>query len=643
MNVTKKVGLTCLALTIALGGVGKAAPAKISKEEVPVLPLTETGEKLQAQYAAQLEALREEVTKALPAIDAQAQEAFVKAYGAESSALSAELKTMRACAKAKDKDAATKAHEDSKAALSQATANAQAPSTAVLKQLGGFLASDKLDAKLVKFAVLSQATPRGLAEFSLQGEENKALVDTLLADDGLMKQMVIAGGARDGRYGQAMQIYAAIQKASPKAAEGVLQRLALGTALEHAVPITQANPAAMTDGPAFVDPVKRYLHFEKAYLDGELDPEFKVLTAWDLRNAVNGDEPDATLAWGREMLRNYRPDHIQTADTRWRYVKAVKTEVRYGSQYDKFDKPELQKYQNMIMNGGVCGRRAFFGRFILRCFGIPTLARPQPGHATLTHWSPEGWVINLGAGWGWGTLKDGMEDRDFVVHTQARAVEKSFIEVLRAQWIAKVLGEQDVTGFHDKQPSGFWNGLALYRQRAIVAEAEAVALAAVGTDIGEANESKEKDAAETVEITDADRQMVVGKDGSITIPAVACTRPTASTEKIVFMKSYLGGLQLHYNRNGEPETFEYAVEVPEAGKYALSARVVTVTGDQHLLVAVNGAGEPVDMVLPLTVGMWDRCEPVDITLGKGKNVLTFSRGGENIRGVTIKDFMLKRL
>ncbi len=642
MNVTKKLGLTCLAFTMALGGVGVAAPAKPSKEEVPVLPLTETGEKLQAQYAAQLEALRAEITKALPAIDTQAQEAFVKAYGAESSALSAELKTMRACAKSKDKDAATKAHEDAKVALEQATASAQAPSATVLKQLGGFLASDKLDAELVEFTVLSKATPRGLAEFCQQGDANKALVDTLLADGGLMKQMVVAGGASGGRYGQAMQIYAAIQKASPKAAEGVLQRLALGTALEHAVPIAQSNPAAMTDGPAFVDPVKRYLHFEKAFLDGELDPAFKDLTAWDLRNAVNGDEPDATLAWGREMLRNYRPDHIRTADTRWRYVKAVKTEVRYGSQYDKFDKPELQKYQNMIMNGGVCGRRAFFGRFILRCFGIPTLARPQPGHATLTHWSPEGWVINLGAGWGWGWLKDGMEDRDFVVYTQARAVEDKFMEVLRAQWIASVLGEQDVSGFHG-EPSGFWNGVAIYRQRAIADEANAVALAAVGTDIGEANESKEKDVADTVEITDADRQIVLATDGTITIPAVACARPTASTEKIVFMKSYLGGLQLHYNRNGEPETFEYVVEVPEAGKYALSARVVTVTGDQHLLVAVNGAGEPVDMVLPLTVGMWDRCEPVDISLVKGKNVLTFSRGGENIRGVTIKDFELSKL
>ncbi len=643
MNLTVKLGVLCLAVTVGAGASGvSAAPTKEKQAALlPPVPLTATGEALKAQYEAQLNTLKGDISKALPTVEAAAMEAFVKAYQAESLALAEELKTLRASAKAKDKDAAAKAYDEAKAALAEASVTAQAPAAAVLKQMDTFLASNALDAPLVKAMVLSQATPHGLAAFTQGGDANKALADALLADDDMMKQMLQAGGAREGRYGEAMAIYAAIQKASPKAADGVLQRLALGTALEHAMPIAQANPAAVTNGPAFVDPVNRYLHFEKAYLDGELDPSFTVLTAWDLRNVVNGDEPDATLAWGREMLRNYRPDHIHTADTRWRYVKAVKTEVRYGSDYDKFDKPEFQKYQNMIMNGGVCGRRAFFGRFILRAFGIPTLARPQPGHATLTHWSPEGWVINLGAGWGWGWLKDGTEDRDFLLHTQARAVEGAFLEVLRAQWIATLVGEPDVLGFHD-EPSGFWNGLALYRQRAIADEAKAVALAAVGTDIGEANESKEKDVVESVDITADDRRIVAGTDGSITIPAVACSRPTASTAKIIFMKSALGGLQLHYNRTGEPETFEYTIDVAEAGPYALSARVVTVTGDQHLRISVNGAEVPVDMVLPLTMGMWDTSAAVVIPLIKGRNTLTFSRSGDNIRGVTIKDFMLKR-
>ena len=162
----------------------------------------------------------------------------------------------------------------------------------------------------------------------------------------------------------------------------------------------QANPTARTDAPDTIDPVKRYLHYEKAYLDGELDPAFERLSTWELRMVVNGDEPDETLAWGREMLRNYRPDHIYNSNEGWRYVSIVGSDVKYGSGNVKYDRPELQRYQNILMNGGVCGRRAFIGRFILRAFGIPTIARPSRGHGALAHWTPKGWVVNLGGGWG---------------------------------------------------------------------------------------------------------------------------------------------------------------------------------------------------------------------------------------------------
>lgn len=526
-------------------------------------------------------------------------------------------------------------------AARQALAQAQAHTLKAANELNlaSFLSSDKLDAQLAKFVVLFEATPRGLAEFAQQGKEQEALVETLLADADLMKQMAIADGANGGKYGEAMRIYTAIQRASAQAKEGTLQRLALGISLEHAVPIAQTNPQDQADAPATVDPVKRYLHFENAYLRGELDPGFKDLTVWEYRNVVNGDEPDEILAWGREMLRNYRPDHISTPDYRWRYVAVVRTEVMYGSQDVKNDLPSLQKYQNIIMNGGVCGRRAFFGRFILRSFGIPTVARPQRGHAALAHWTPDGWVICLGAGWGsgWTNTRYG-KDLDFLAMTQARSTGKPFLEVKRAQWVGDVLGEKRTFGFLSGEPA-FWNSVALYRQRAIIEEAKAATLAAVGEDIGEANESKEKEALKAVTLAEADRKIVVDQDGVITIPAVACTKPTNSTGKIVFMKSCLGGMQLHYNRLGNPEEFEYAFDAPAAGRYALSARVVTTSAGQHLLVAANDAREPTDIAVPFTVGMWGKTQPVEVALVKGRNVLRFSRT-EPVKGLTIKDFTL---
>jgi len=59
------------------------------------------------------------------------------------------------------------------------------------------------------------------------------------------------------------------------------------------------------------------------------------------------------------------------------------------------------------------------------------------------------------------------------------------------------------------------------------------------------------------------------------------------------------------------------------------------------MLRVNNAKELIDIALPYTVGMWDKTQPVEITLVEGKNVLTFSREHEGLKGLTIKDFTLR--
>lgn len=522
----------------------------------------------------------------------------------------------------------------------EALKNAQRNTLENFEQLGlsTVLKSDKLDSKLVKFAVLNEATPKGLAAFAQQGKKQEQLVESLLLDTDLMKEMLIADGARGGKYGRAMEIYTDIQKASPKAKDGALQRLALAVSLQHAVPTNQRNPNNATDAPVAVDPIKRYLSYEKAFLAGELDPAFKDFSTWEYRMVIYGQEPDEISDWGRQMLRNYRPDHIANPDYRWRYMASVRTDIPYCHGYEKNDRPDLQFYQNILMNGGVCGRRAFFGRFMLRAFGIPTTARPQPGHAALAHWTPSGWVVCLGAGWGGGWTKTiYKKDLDFLATTQARESNEDFIEVKRAQWIGDIFGEEKIYGLHSDEP-GFWYRASLDKQRSIIKEAKTIA--AVGEELGEANESKVKYNEVTADPTDEDRKILVSADGRITIPAVACSKPTKSTKKILFMSSNLGGKQLHYNRVGKPETFEYKFEVPKAGIYNLTAKIVTPSKDQTLFVSVNGSENTIEMKLPFTVGMWDECKPVKVKLEKGKNILKFSREGKNVKGLTIKEFNL---
>jgi len=535
-----------------------------------------------------------------------------------------------------DEPKLTRTNQAAQAALAQAQTNELSAAKVLLTAMESFLSSDKLDAHLMRCAILANATPRGLAEFAQQGKEQAALVEKLLADHALMKQMLEAGGAKFGKYAQAMQIYSNILKASPRAKEGIFQRLALATSLEHAVPVAQSNPQDQPNLPATVDPVKRYQHYEKAYLDGELDPAFKNFSAWEYRMVVNCDASDQILAWGREMLRNYRPDHIYNPDYGWRYSATVTSEVPYGSQNVKDDLPSLQQYQNIIKDGGVCGRRAFFGRFILRSFGIPTWGVTQDAHAALSHWTPKGWLVNLGAAYKhswWDKDEAPRSGADFLLETQARAHGQDYEKVLRAQWVSAVLGEQ---AYNDRKgvAGGFWSSMAHYQAAAIASTA--VALGPLGQELAEANESKESKAKEKVEqakLAEADRKVVVGRDGAITIPAVVHSKPSGH---FMSMKSFSGGMQLHCTGGFNAE---YAFEAPRAGKYALAVRVVTVQEGQKFLVAANDAKEPVEIPVPYTLGKWQQTQPVDVTLVNGTNVLHLALK-DGSRGVTIKGFTL---
>ena len=75
---------------------------------------------------------------------------------------------------------------------------------------------------------------------------------------------------------------------------------------------------------------------------------------------------------------------------------AVRTDVSYQHSQTYKDTDSLEFYQNVIKNGGICGRRAFFGRFIVQSFGLPAWGVAQKGHAALGRWTPDGWVVNFG-------------------------------------------------------------------------------------------------------------------------------------------------------------------------------------------------------------------------------------------------------
>ncbi|MBN8456620.1 MAG: hypothetical protein J0M04_02060 [Verrucomicrobia bacterium] len=534
----------------------------------------------------------------------------------------------------RDEGRLTESNKAAQAALASARAAEMAAAKAILEDMRPVLTDGKRDAALVKCAVLATATPKGLAEFAQQGEPQEALVEGLLGDVNMMKQMLEAGGAARGRYGQAVAIYAAIRKASPGSKEGVLQRLAMATSLEHAQPIEQINAKDLTGAPATVDPVKRYLHYEKAFLDGELDPAFKDFTVWEYRMVVGCDAPDEILAWGRQMLRTYRPDHVRTDDYGWRYSAAVRTDVTYGSQNVKNDLPSLHSYQNIPKNGGVCGRRAFFGRFILRGFGIPVWGVTQHAHAALSHWTPKGWVVNLGAGFEHSWWDKGDAPRggsDFLLETQAREHGSDYLTVLRAQWVSAALGEQP---YNDRKnvPGGFWSNLAHYQT--VTLASAAVPLGPLGKELAEANEPANAMPEDRTKATRSDQKITVAADGTITIPAVAFGKAKG---KPAIMDSFGGGMQMHCVGGFGTD---YELNVPKAGKYILTAKVATLQDGQTFVFTPDNSGAPSEIPVPYTVGLWQHTPPLEIQLASGRNTLGFAIR-EGSRGVTVKEFTLK--
>ncbi len=478
-------------------------------------------------YAEILEQLRSEITAKLPTIDDASRKSIVEAKDAK----------------------------------------ARVEAVRKISTLDALLSKNELDAKLVKFFILNEATPAALSDFATKGAEQKKLIDALLADEKLMLEIAVAdgaiavhGGKQNGppQYGKVMEIYSTIQQTSPKAKKGVLQRLALAVSLEFSGPTEPAEVAEDADAPKpdtskAIDPVKRYLHFEKAYEAGELDKNFDLLSVWELRFVVCAPEQDEVLAWGREMSRNYRPDHVTTDNEGWRYANLVNTDVQYGSINVSKDRPELAAMQNILMNGGICGRRAFFARYICRAFGVPATARPSSGHGASARWTPQGWVVVLGPGWGGGstTTRYGT-DLNFLATTQARARGGEFLKVKRAYWIGDVMGEARTLGEHNNRTApAFWNAVALATQGRIIEDSKAVTLDALGAEFGEANGPNVAEGLIAATISPEDSKITLGADGTINIPASAYAQSKGGNEDdeeksndVIAMKSFGGGMQL---------------------------------------------------------------------------------------------------
>ena len=626
MYSQRSITTWCVAMTV-LVGLTQVAPARGRKE---VTPLTAQGEKLQAKYAGMLAGLKKEILPALPAVDEKKKSAFVDMH-----ALVAKVPPQP---NPNGYNNAPPRYAPRHELYAVAQSNAVVAATPLLSDLDAFLSSDKLDAKLAKCALLAHATPRALAMFAQQGKEEEALIDELLGDDSLIKQIMELGSCYSRKYGKAMQSYKAIQKASKRAKEGFWQRFALASAMEHpggCVSFGGARKAGMTDVEVNVEV---FQYYEKAYLEGELDEAFGTYSDFNWRFVMHIFSVE-DLNWMRKMLRNYRPDHIRNPDYKWRYCRITKTDVPYGSSIYRADL-NLNRFQNYFLEGGVCGPRCFTGKLATTAFGIPTRFAAQRGHAAMCHWTPDGWTTVFGAHWTF-NHHGNICGLDFSLEERARNETAEYMKVNRAEWVGYALDEANVSKRTYGVGGDFWNALAFYKKLAIVKEAEIAELAPTGEELGESNVETVAEKVVEIKFTKAERTIVFGDDGVITIPPSACAKPKNNTDKIRFMKTIDGdAMQVHYGLGGgQPELLKYYVNAPAAGKYEFTACLCTLTLDRSMLLRLNRR-TLLDVALPYTKGFWKDTSPLTIDLKEGRNTLMFTIKAPN-KGVSFKHFTLK--
>ena len=188
-------------------------------------------------------------------------------------------------------------------------------------------------------------------------------------------------------------------------------------------------------GETAVNPVNRFLHYEAAYLAGDLDPAFEVTTAFEMRHTVNADASDSDLAWMRLTMGFYGPNYIAmnySVGSDWRYGESVHHDVAYVHTHCPQPNYTLVcsgHYSMIPAKGGICGFRAFWTRITRKAFGIPTWGATHSGHAAMTSWNPQGWVIML-AGKEWSQGRWGaVGGDDWHLEAQARELRPQYQQV----------------------------------------------------------------------------------------------------------------------------------------------------------------------------------------------------------------------
>jgi len=472
--------------------------------------------------------------------------------------------------------------------------------------------SSSLAAAIVKGKIVMDATPQGLVDFCQKNEKNGKLIEHLLKEKDLMGQMLGNGGAKGGKYGEAMKIYtkilASFDDDEDKKITKINKKIALAVALELCEPITEFDTKVK------VDALERYKHYAEAYKNGELDPAFPNLSPWEMRHVVNCDAKNDQLKWGRDMMMNYCPYVTQITDLKKKYTYILETDVLMRNP-SWTSSPRT--YQQVLSGGGKDGPNAWFGRFILKAFGIPTWGCKQPGRVAFTRWTPEGWEAVNGASWDECEWEDvsGIDFKGEVDGRSAHTEEEYFAQLVLLECLADVLdGRRGIIPEDEKtmiHPQRLWRSLSIIQKALMLEPASSESFRREGKGGVKTNVEKY---LEIYEKDDPDDEFK-NKNGKITVPAGA---NHTTYGNVMVIASFSGGKQVNFVGDGNVD-FDLPDDM-DGGTYAVTMDVCTVHLKQSPLYACFDHMEKHPIKIPYTEGEWKKTEPVEMDIEPGQTM-----------------------
>ena len=176
-----------------------------------------------------LEACEEECYKRAPNVKSSHRQSFVEACGVF-------YEAWEASKKAESKDELVKI-----AAVQEKSMKKCIKTGKKIFDKLDLVGDSDLPENIMKGAILVRATTSGLAEFCQEDKKHGKLIDYLLNDISLMKDMLLNGGAKNGLYGPAIKIYVEILSTFGKKDEFTVtnKKIAMAVCLELADPINE--------------------------------------------------------------------------------------------------------------------------------------------------------------------------------------------------------------------------------------------------------------------------------------------------------------------------------------------------------------------------------------------------------------------